>query len=415
MPKTVHIIGAGLAGLSAAVRSIEGGARVHVHEATAQAGGRCRSYHDLTIGMTIDNGNHLLLSGNRAALSYLDSIGGKHLLTGPGSASVPFFDLASGQRWTLRANDGPFPWWIFDSSRRVPGTRPRDYLSLLRLIRAAPGATVGDVMNCTGTLYNRLVGPFLLAALNIEPPLGSAALAAGVVRETLLAGGRNYHPLVARDGLSSAFVDPGLAYIQQHGGTVALERQLRGMTFDSGRVTALDFGSDRITLGPDDTVILAVPPWAAASLVPGLQTPNAFHAILNAHFKIDPPHSLPPITGAVGGTVEWLFAFSGRLSITISFADRLIDLPRDELAATIWRDVAKIAGIAAELPPWQIVRERRATFAATPQQDARRPGAATEFANLALAGDWTATGLPATIEGAIRSGQRAAALIADRG
>jgi squalene-associated FAD-dependent desaturase len=412
MPNTVHIIGAGLAGLSAAVRAIERGAKAQVYEATAQAGGRCRSYHDLTIGMTIDNGNHLLLSGNRAALAYLDTIGARHLLTGPGSASVPFFDLASGQRWTLHANDGPFPWWIFDSGRRVPGTRPLDYLSLLRLLRAAPGTTVGDAMDCNGALYHRLVGPFLLAALNIDPPQGSAALAAAVVRETLLAGGRNYHPLIARDGLSSAFVDPGLSYIERNGGSVAFERQLRGLVFDGGRVAALDFGADQVALGPDDAAILAVPPWAAASLVPGLQTPNAFHAIVNAHFRIDPPPGLPPVTGAIGGTVEWLFAFAGRLSVTISAADRLIDVPREELAATIWRDVARIAGIADALPPWQIVRERRATFAATPQQDARRPGAATAYANFALAGDWTATGLPATIEGSIRSGQRAAELVA---
>jgi uncharacterized protein with NAD-binding domain and iron-sulfur cluster len=112
--------------------------------------------------------------------------------------------------------------------------------------------------------------------------------------------------------------------------------------------------------------------------------------------------------------VEWLFAFPGRLSVTISAADRLIDVPREELAARIWREVAQVAGIADALPPWQIVRERRATFAATPEQDARRPGAATAWANMALAGDWTATGLPATIEGAIRSGQRAAQFIADK-
>jgi hydroxysqualene dehydroxylase len=176
MPRSVHIIGAGLAGLSAAVRLIERGTNVRLYEATAQAGGRCRSYHDLTIGMTI---------------------GARHHLIGPGRASVPFADLASGQRWTLHANDGPFPWWIFSSSRRVPGTSARSYLEVLNLLRAAPGATVGDRMACRGTLYDRLIRPFLLAALNINPAEGSAPLAAAVVRETLLAGGRNYHPLIA--------------------------------------------------------------------------------------------------------------------------------------------------------------------------------------------------------------------------
>ena len=410
MPRSVHIIGAGLAGLSAAVRLLERGVRVNVYEATAQAGGRCRSYHDLTIDMTIDNGNHLLLSGNRAALSYLDAIGARSHLIGPGTASVPFADLKTGDRWTLHANDGMVPWWIFNPGRRVPGTGALSYLSLLSLLRAKPGATVGDVMSCNGVLYDRLIGPFLLAALNIEPPQGTAALAAAVVRETLLAGGRNYHPLIARDGLSTAFVEPGLEYIASHGGSVAFGKQLRGFAFDGDRVAELDFGDQRVALGPHEAAILAVPPWAAAALVPGLETPNAFRAIVNAHFKIEPPAALPPITGVIGGTVEWLFAYPGRLSVTISAADRLMDMTREELAALIWRDVAQIAGIADALPPWQIVRERRATFAATPQQEARRPGAWTRWTNLALAGDWTATALPATIEGAIRSGQRAADL-----
>jgi squalene-associated FAD-dependent desaturase len=418
MPRTVHIIGAGLAGLSAAVRLIGQGMgkseHVRVYEATAQAGGRCRSYHDLTIGMTIDNGNHLLLSGNRAALSYLDAIGARHLLIGPGEASVPFVDLKSGERWTLRANDGALAWWIFDKRRRVPGTSALSYLSLLNLLRPSDDVKIGDIMKCEGALYDRLTGPFLLAALNIEPPEGSAALASAVVTETLLAGGQNYHPLIAREGLSTAFVDPGLEYIAKNGGTVAFERQLRGFAFDKDRVSALDFGDETVTLAPGDAVVLAVPPWAASALVPGLETPTAFRAIVNAHFKIEPPAGVPPITGVVGGIVEWLFTFQGRLSVTISAADRLLNLPREELAAQIWHDVARIAGIAEPLPPWQIVRERRATFAATPQENAKRPGAATRFSNLALAGDWTATGLPATIEGAIRSGQRAADLIAGK-
>ena len=412
MPRTVHIIGAGLAGLSAAVRLIGHAARVHLYEATTQAGGRCRSYYDLTIGMTIDNGNHLLLSGNRAALSYLDAIGARHLLTGPGEASVPFIDLKSGERWTLLANDGFVPWWIFHPGRRVPGTSARSYLSLLHLLRASPHAKVGDVMTCEGPLYDRLVGPFLLAALNVDPPEGSATLAAAVVNETLLAGGKNYHPMIAREGLSTAFIEPGVAHITRNTGTVAFERQLRAFAFEGDRVTALDFGSAQVRVSEDDAVVLAVPPWAAASLIPALETPTEFRAIVNAHFKIDPPPGLPAITGVIGGTVEWLFTFPGRLSVTISGADRLLNIPREELAAQIWQDVAQIAGIADELPPWQIVRERRATFAATPQENAKRPGTATRFRNLALAGDWTATGLPATIEGAIRSGQRAADWIA---
>jgi hydroxysqualene dehydroxylase len=413
MTGTVHIIGAGLGGLSAAVRLAPlGRRRVVIHEATAFAGGRCRSYHDAAIGMTIDNGNHLLLSGNGAALAYLRDIGAEQRLIGPQRAEFFFADLKSGARWTLKFNDGRLPFWIFDRNSRVPGTRPLEYLSLARLLWARERQTVGEVIPCKGVLYERLVEPLILAALNIDPPDGSARLAAAIIRETLAVGGRACRPLIAREGLGPTLVEPALAFLKQHGVTLRLERQLRALSFAGGRVETLDFGAETIALGADDAVILAVPPYAAAMLVRGLEVPNEFRAIVNAHFRIAPPADLPPILGVLNATTQWLFSFPGRVSVTISAGDRLIDTPREELAAAIWNEVARVAGLPAALPPWQIVRERRATFAATPAQDLKRPRAATNLPNLFLAGDWTDTGLPATIEGAIRSGNRAAQMIA---
>jgi hydroxysqualene dehydroxylase len=416
MARTVHIIGAGLAGLSAAVKLASRGERVAVHEATAFAGGRCRSYHDAAIGMTIDNGNHLLLSGNRAALGYVRDISSAHRLIGPPSAQFKFVDLASRERWTLNFNDGRLPLWIFAASRRVPGTGALDYLPLARLLWPQPGKTVGEVIACKGPIYSRLIEPLLLAALNIDPPQGSAKLAAAIMRETLAAGGRACRPLIAREGLGATLIDPALSYLQQRGAVVQLGHELHAMRFGADRVEALDFGSEVISLAKEDAVILAVPPYAATALIQDLEAPTEFRAIVNAHFRVEPPADQPPIVGVVNGTVEWIFAFPGRLSVTISAGDRLINTPREELARTIWNEVASVTALPSALPPsalppWQIVRERRATFAATPSQDQKRPNAATAWSNLFLAGDWTNTGLPATIEGAIRSGNRAAELV----
>ncbi len=408
MASTVHIIGAGLAGLAAAVRLTQSGARVVVHEANKQAGGRCRSFADAATGLTIDNGNHLLLSGNRAARDYLSAIGSEEQLVGPESAEFPFVDLAEGKRWTLRVNDGRIPWWVMNRGDRVPDTSLRDYLAIAPLLWARAGNAVCDVLPCSGPLYERLLHPLLLAALNVQPSEGDATLAGAIIRETILAGGGACRPLIARDGLTPAFIDPALSYLASRDVTVQLEHELRSIGLDGGRAAALDFGADAVTLDADDRVVLAVPAYAAAALLPGITTPSRFSAIANGHFRIAPPADFPPILGVVNGTVEWVFAFPDRLSITISAADRLMNAPREELARTIWDELGRIAPLPKELPPWQIVRERRATFAATPAENARRPATQTAWSNLFLAGDWTATGLPATIEGAVRSGHRAA-------
>jgi hydroxysqualene dehydroxylase len=407
---TVHIVGAGLAGLAAALRAGDGGADVVLHEAAGAAGGRCRSYHDSTLGTTIDNGNHLVMSGNYATLDYVRRIGAEQHLSGPPTPQFPFIDLATRERWCLRPNAGRLPWWIFAPARRVPQTRAADYLGLIRLLWADPRASVADAIAREGHLYERLWRPVLLAALNTDPSEASATLAIAVMRETLMAGGHACRPLIATQGLASAFVDPALDRLRASGARVQFGRRLRAIAFGTGRAQALDFGDEEVRLNARDVVVLAVPAWVATALVPRLNAPSEFRAIVNAHFLINPPAGFAPITGIVNGTIEWIFAFADRLSITISGADRLLDAPRETLARSLWHEVAAVTGLADALPPWQIIKERRATFAALPTQDALRPSAVTAWENLLLAGDWTATGLPATIEGAIRSGNRAADL-----
>ena len=407
----VHVIGAGLSGLSAAVELASAGQKVALHEAAKFAGGRCRTYHDSVIGLDIDNGNHLLLSGNWAARDYLRKIGGLSAMTEAKDASFPFADLKTGERWTLRPNAGWLPWWILSSRRRVPGTRAPDYLAPLSVFRAPAAATVGDVMPSSGALYDRLWRPVLLAALNTEPKDADARLAAQILRETLAAGGQACRPMVATGGLSAAFIDPALAYLAGRGATIRLSHSLREIIYGADRATRLDFDDEKIALDPEDSVVLAVPPVVARTLVPGLTVPEAYHAIINGHFRIAPPKNQPLILGVINGMTEWIFSYSDRISTTISCADRLMEESRQLLAETIWREVSTLTGLPPALPRWQIVRERRATFSATPAEAARRPGSRTRYRNMVLAGDWTDTGLPATIEGSVRSGLTAAATV----
>lgn len=411
MQRLVHVAGAGLAGLAAAVQLQRRGAHVVLHEAAAQAGGRCRSYYDAKLGVTIDSGNHMVLSGNAATLNYTRAIGAADELAGPAQPEYPFVDLATRARWTVRLSPGRLPWWIFDPNARVPNTGPGDYLALVPLLFAKPARSVAQTMRCNGPLWDRLLRPLLHAMLNVEPREASAELTGAMVRETLLAGGLACRPLMARNGLGSAFVDPALRLLQHGGAAIRLGSRLKDIEFaaDNRRVQALHFADESIALDANQAAILAVPPDIAQTLVPGLRAPIRFAAAVNVHFAIEPPFGLPQITGLLNGTAEWLFAFDGRLSVTVNGAERLLDMPHETLAATVWAEVARAASLpVAPMPAWQVVMDKRATFAALPDQETQRPGTRTRWNNLMLAGDWTATGLPATIEGAIRSGQEAA-------
>ncbi|HWV53553.1 hydroxysqualene dehydroxylase HpnE [Pseudorhodoplanes sp.] len=411
MIKHVHVVGAGLAGLSAAVRLTQAGIAVTVHEATRQAGGRCRSYDDAATGMHIDNGTHLLLSGNRSAVDYLKAIG---VTPDFAPANFRFVDGATGESWILRLGNGSLPTWIFDAASRVPKTSLLDYLKLLPLLLGRADRPLREVLDRESELYRRLIDPLMVAALNIDTPSGSSLLASQVARETLLRGGEACRPLVFERGLSTAFVEPALKALRERGAEIRFEHEVESVTTSDRALTALRFRDGETVLGPEDAVVLAVPAYAAAALVPTLKAPDQFRAIINIHYDLAPPDGSPFMTGVLGRTVEWIFAFRHRISTTISHADRLLTLPRQELAETAWREITDILGMNAPIPKWQLVRERRATFAATPAQNARRNETKTRWANLAVAGDWTDTGLPATIEGAIRSGQRAAELLSNR-
>ena len=411
---TVHIIGAGLAGLSCAVRATFAGRKVALYEAAPQAGGRCRSFYDEGLGCLIDNGSHMLLGANRATLTYLDDIGAAQRVHEIRPAGFPFLEPASGQLWTLRPGAPWLPLWLFSPNRRVPGSSPRDYLEVLSLARAGARDRIGDVVNRAGPLYERLWQPMSRAALNTDADEASAKLLWRVVLETFMKGEAACRPMIFAEGLTPTLIDPALKLLAAKGAEVRYQARLRGLRWQDNRVIALHFPEGLLRVEADDVVVLAVPPDVCAELWPPINPPQESRPILNVHFRMAEPVKLPgdyPFLGLIGTDSHWLFARGNVLSVTVSAAERLIDRQNIDLASHIWSEVARAFGRnMGRLPPWRVIKERRATIAQTPAVIGRRPGAETTIANLVIAGDWTDTGLPATIESAIRSGVTAARL-----
>ena len=407
----VHIIGAGLAGLSAAITAIDAGRAVTVYESTAAGGGRCRSYFDTELGLRLDNGNHLLLSGNKSAFAYIDAIGARDRMEGPRRPVFPFLDVRTGRSWTLRPNGGRIPWWLLSARRRVPKTTPLDYLALRSLGREWDDTVIAETMR-HGSFYWFLLEPLSIAALNTRPHEGLACLFGAVLRETLLKGGKACLPRLPKEGLSHALIDPAIETLRKRGAEVLFNRRITGFGIENDRITALGTSDGPLPVEPEDEVVLAVPPWVAGELLPGLLVPDAFESILNIHYKIavTPPEDVAEagFIGLINAVAEWVFVKPDHVSVTISAANKLINLSADEIAEKVWPNVVDAVDLqgeqAAAIPPFRVVKERRATFTANAAQEEKRPGVMTAIANLKLAGDWTDTRLPATIEGAIRSG-----------
>ena len=398
---TVHVVGAGVAGLVAALALARAGRPVTLHEAAPVAGGRCRALPDGT-----DNGTHALMGANRAALRFLDAIGARDRWVEPEPEGLPVLDLADGTARRIAA--APSAWR--DPALRPPGLGLGGILALLGMASGITDRPVAEAMAKHPALLRGFIGPLTIAALNTPVAEASSARLGQVLRR--LGGAGAARLFVAREGLGPDLVAPALTTLRAAGVTIRLGARLRALTVVEGRVIALHPGEETVTLEDGDAVILALPPWETARLMPGLRVPERHAPILNLHFAHAGAGPLRFI-GVLGGLAQWLLLRPAGISVTVSAADAQSEDGIESLAPRAWAEIRAAARAFALPGPWpetpppcRAVTERRATPRHTvgfPPRAPRRP-----LRNLALAGDWTWPGLPATIEAAALSGEAAA-------
>lgn len=394
------MVGAGVAGLVAALRLARAGQAVTLHEASPEAGGRCRALPDGT-----DNGTHALTGANRTALGFLREIGAADGWVEPEPGALPVFDLADGS--ARRVALAPLGW--LGAAARPAG------MSLGALWALSTGrGSVAQALHAHPMFLRGFVEPLTVAALNTPVEEASAPLLRRVLARLLAPGAARV--LVARKGLGPDLIAPALAALRLAGVPLRFGARLRGIVVNSSRVVALEIGAHRVALGPGDAAVLALPAWEAARIIPGLAVPAAHAPILNIHYA---RVGAGPVRffGLLGGLAQWVLVRPSGVSVTVSAADAAIGEEAEALGARVWPELRRAAlglGLAGDWPDappaFRVVKERRAT----PRHGVvgnpvplRMP-----FANLALAGDWTWPGLPATIEAAVLSGRAAAAALA---
>jgi phytoene dehydrogenase-like protein len=394
-PGRAIVIGAGLAGLRAALSLRDAKVSTTVFEASPHLGGRCRSYDDPELGL-IDNGTHALTAANPVALALIER-------------------LKLAPRWAPSA--GGALQLVDVPEQRVFKLRPklRDFIALgLRPQHALPffgrDRPVAALFEEDAAIYRRLIEPLTVAALNTDAREASSRLLARILIEGWR-GPKALMPLIAERGLGPDLVEPLADQIRAIGGEIRTTTRVRALTFEEGRVAAVEIGDESIRLSDADQVILAVPP-AEAERLTGFSFGLADSPIVNAHFAVDGAHpSAPMFIGVIGATAQWILWRKDVVAVTVSAADDLVSEPQERIADVLWSDVRAALQLATGTAPserrsYRVVKERRATIRQTP--GLVRPGAVTAWPNLFLAGDWTDTGLPATIEGSLCSGVAAA-------
>ena len=442
----VAVIGGGVAGLAAAAALAARGARVIVAEARPRLGGRASSYVDPGIGEVVDNGQHILMGCYRESFAFLGRIGASSRVRVQPSLAVPVIDL-DGRCSTLSCPPLPSPWHLLGAVIEWDALRWRDRLSVLRLgapvrteQRRLRGAT--NQMACspeetvenwlirngqTSRLRDMLWDPLALAAMN-QPP-GEAAAPAFV---RVLAEMFGPDPAAASIAfpavpLEEMYAEPARRYVESRGGQVRTNALAR-LIVENGRAAGMRIrGGDEIRAA---AVVSAVPWFALPGIFDGV--PAALKRIVSDAARMN---SYPIVTanlwfdrrvlstgfvGLPGRTMQWVFdrgalsnGVASHVSLVSSGAASVVSLGNDAIVGLALRELrdALPSVRQAVVRKATVVRERRATFSLAPGQPARPP-AETPLAGFYLAGDWTDTGLPGTIESAALSGHRAAEAIA---
>lgn len=405
MTKRTHIVGGGIAGLSAALAVTADGGEAVVYEAAPQPGGRCRTLQPAD-GFIHDNGTHVLFTANGRTLDLLKTVGARDRWFEPERRGLPLYDGRMGEMHYV----GLSPWsWLFPS-RRPHGLTLPDLARILRLVFAAKDSPVASIIG-PRPIMDSLIEPLTVAVLNTPAAQASSQRLAYALRQLIRPGAG--HLLVAKNGLSEDLIEPAVATLEARGASVLAGQRLHMLLTSHERVIGLALTDRTVMLGPGDRVILALPPYEVERLLPGLPVPTSFEPILNVHYRI-PGLANPRFIGFTGMLAQWALIRPSHVSVTVSAADAVVNHNAPDVAARIWREIApalRDLGLEASgdrQPENRVVKEKRATIRQAAEILPQPP--LLPLANLALAGDWLGS-RPATIESAVMAGEHAASLL----
>lgn len=435
MAKRVVIIGGGFAGLASGVRLSERGYEVLVLERRNHLGGRAYSFIDSKTGDVVDNGQHLFMGCYHHTIAFLKTIDRLDRLRFQERPRVDFLDRNGFA--SFNCPPLPAPLNVLAGLLRMKGLGVGDKLRALNLRRALGGngkfspdaLSVDqwlDQLGQSSNIKTRFWNPMVIATLNQSPDIASARMLKVVLQEAFGGDSASANIGISRVGLSDLYTDGATDFIRSRGGDVQTGAQVQRLKVDGGRVTAVEL-KDGERIEAADYFISAVPPVALFAMLPSELRTREFGSleklgsspIVSINLWFDRPVIDREFVGLLGTRSQWIFnkdlilptgKRSNQIAVIISAARDFVDWTRSDLVEMAINDLHALLpeSRSAVVLHSAIVKEREATLSHTVESDRLRLGPRTSIPNLILAGDWTDTGLPATIESAVMSGDVAA-------
>ncbi len=471
--KKCIVIGGGFAGLTASAYLTNAGINVGLIEASPKLGGRAYSFLHKETSTIVDNGQHILLGCYDYTLNFLSLIGAQDKVQFQEKMKVNFlkpnFDLHE-----LKSSSLPYPFNFLSALLKFTAVTFHERLSILRLFLKLPFLAKRDLEkisvneflikeNQNENVKKAFWEILCVGALNTGLEKASAKMLADILKIIFLKGSSGSRMVFPKAGLSEMYCESAKQFIEQKGGMVSLSEKVEEIKVEKGR--AAEISTNKRTITDFDFVICAVPFFALEKIVMSLEssrhselvseskfrsddtremlkqvqhdislsavqsfnhsiiqpfnhstiqsfTPR-YSSILNVHVWLKENKFGNNFYGLIGSKLHWVFSHTTNLNCVISDADYLMNLSDDEIMNLIYSELEKYLRITRqEITNHLILKEKRATFIPSREILYNRPNTETEIINLFLAGDWVNTGLPSTIESAVKSGSVAAQAVA---
>ena len=416
MKKTV-VIGSGFAGLTAASYLSNNNHKVQILESAPKPGGRAYSFEDKETGAVIDNGQHILMGCYKETLKFLKLTGADKNLFRQDSLSIKFikenFEISE-----INASRLFYPLNLISAFLNYSAVSLTEKLLFIKFFlklylysdKELKKLTVKEWLKKekqTDNLIRSFWEILAIGALNADINKVSAKIFADILKEIFFRGNKAASIILPSSGLSDAYCCDAVKYIESREGVISFSEQVTGLVINDNRVVEI------ITPGrvikDFDFVISTIPLYALKKILHSNDFLDNisldYSSILSIHLFLKKNRFDNTFYGLIGSPVQWIFNKGTHLTIVISNADAYIDTSKEEIFEMVLQELKKYILLdKSEVESYRVIKEKRATFIPKNEILDKRPGTISPFKNLFLAGDWVNTGLPATIEGAVKSG-----------